>query len=255
MRLTKHPHIVPFDRIVVDEIVGWCVGFTTAHIPGGTLEENKARVFKLKWLHQLIAVIDELNLSLGIAHQDVASRNLLIDDTTDSLMIFDFNFSVRIGERGYSEAPNDIKGAMFTMYEIITRDVTPREVKHEEQNVLNVEKNEWIPHPDVQLDHPVSEFRETLAQWSKRRQQGTHITSYKDAPSFIDWPNTPEPSPSEVVLHYSSGPVTHLKVLWSVERRRMLEQGKTVLNWQRPAQAKLKPGDRILETGEFIQMA
>lgn len=60
MCLPKHPHIVPFDKIVVDKIEGRCVGFTTAHIPSGTLEENKTRVFKLKWLHQLIAVIDKL---------------------------------------------------------------------------------------------------------------------------------------------------------------------------------------------------
>lgn len=170
-------------------------------------------------------------------------------------MIFDFNFLVRIGKVGYSEARNDIKGVMFTIYEIITRDSKLPEVEHEEQNVLDVEKKEWALHPDVQLDHPVSEFRETLVQWSERRRQGKRITSYKDTPNFIDWPNTPEPPPSEVVLNYSSGPATHLKVMWSVERRRMLEQGKTVLNWQRPSQSKLKSGDRILETGEFLQKA
>ncbi|KAH8733751.1 hypothetical protein BGZ61DRAFT_491319 [Ilyonectria robusta] len=145
--LPKYPHIVLFDRLVVDEIEVWCVGFTTALSP-------------------LIAVIYEPILSLGISHQNVAPRNLLISDTTDSLTIFDSNFSVRIGEIGYSEARIDIKGVMFTMYQIIT-----------------------------------------------------------------------QPSPSEVVLNYSSRLVTHLKVLWSVERRRTLEQGKTVLNWQRPAQA------------------
>lgn len=255
MRLLKHPHIVPFDKIVVDEIQGRCVGFTTKHISGGTLEENKTRVFKLKWLHQLISVIDELNLNLGIAHQDVAPRNLLIDASTDSIMIFDFNFSVRIGEVGYDEDRNDIKGLIFTMYEIITRDITLREVEHQEQNLSDIENREWILHPDVRLDHPVSGFRETLAQWSDRRRQGRRVTCYKDALNFIDWPNTPEPPPSEVVINYSTGPVTQLKVLWSVERRRMLEQGKEVLNWQRPPQANLKPGDRLLATGELISEA
>lgn len=236
----------------MDEIQGRCVGFTTKHISGGTLEEDKTRVFKLKWLHQLISVIDELNLNLGIAHQDVAPRNLLIDDSTDSIMIFDFNFSVRIGEVGYDEHRNDIKGAIFTMYEIITRDATLREVEHQEQNLSDIENKEWILHPDVRLDHPVSDFRETLSQWSERRRQGRQVTSYKDAPNFIDWPNTPEPPPSEVVINYSTGPVTQLKVLWSIERWRMIEQGKEVLNWQRPPQAKLKPGDRLLATGELI---
>jgi hypothetical protein len=39
--------------------------------------------------------------------------------------------------------------------------------------------------------------------------------------------------------------------LWSMGRREMLEQGKVVLNWQRPAPTKLKPGERLLETGEY----
>ena len=55
MRLPDHPHIVPFDKLVVDEIARRVVGFTSAYIGGRTLEENKTRVFKLKWLKQLIS--------------------------------------------------------------------------------------------------------------------------------------------------------------------------------------------------------
>ncbi|KAG8406396.1 hypothetical protein J3458_021229 [Metarhizium acridum] len=100
MRLPKHPNIVPFNSIVVDELEGRFVGFTTVYIPGGTLGENNTRTFKLKWLHRLINVIDELNLNFGIAHQDIAPRNLLIHEATDALMLFDFNFSARIGRTG-----------------------------------------------------------------------------------------------------------------------------------------------------------
>ncbi|KAI1066897.1 hypothetical protein LB506_012001 [Fusarium annulatum] len=230
MRLPKHSHIAAFDKIVVDEIKGRCVGFTTEYIPGGTLEENKSRTFKLKWLTHLIA-------------------------TADSIIIFDFNFSVRVGEPGYSEARNDIKGVLFTIYEIITRDETPRAVRHEEQNVQEIEKKEWVLHPDVQLDHPVSEFREVLREWSDKRCKGKQLTTYKDAPNFIDWPDTPQPPLSEMVVYYGGKPTTELVLLWSTQRKNMLEQGKTVLNWQRPPQCKLKPGDRILETGEFIERA
>ncbi|SCV47181.1 uncharacterized protein FFB14_09669 [Fusarium fujikuroi] len=255
MRLPKHPHIVSFDKIVVDEIEGRCVGFTTEYIPGGTLEENKSRTFKLKWLTQLIAVIDELNLNLGIAHQDIAPRNLLVDEAADSIIIFDFNFSVRIGEPGYSEARNDIKGVLFTIYEIITRDETLRAVRHEGQIVQEIEKKEWIQHPDVQLDHPVWEFREVLREWSEKRCRGKQLATYKDAPNFIDWPDTPQPPLSEMVVYYDGKPTTELILLWSTEKKKMLEQGMTVLNWQRPPQCKLKPGDRILVTGEFIERA
>ncbi|KAF0638699.1 hypothetical protein FPSE5266_20242 [Fusarium pseudograminearum] len=253
MRLPRHPNIVSFDKIVIDELEGRCVGFTTKYIAGGTLDENRSRVFKLKWLLQLIAVIDELNLNLGIAHQDIALRNLLINDPTDSLMIFDFNFSARIGDKGFSQARNDVDGVVFTVYELITGDYELRSVEHEEQNVSDIEGIEWTKHPDVQLDHPVAEFRKVLDQWSlERRKDANRIITYKDAPNYIEWPTMPQPPPSEVVVNYTTGPVKELKVLWSTERRDMLAQGKAVLNWQRPAQIKLTPEDRILETGEYI---
>ena len=253
MRLPKHPHIVSFDKIVVDELEGRCIGFTTAYIPGGTIGENKTRVFKLKWLRQLTSVIDELNLNLGIAHQDIAPRNLLVDEATDSLKIFDFNFSVRIGEPGYSESRNDVDGVLFTMYEIITRDDTVRSMAHEEQNVSHIEQKNWTQHPDVHLDCSVSKVREVLTEWSEKRRKAKQMTTYKEAPNLIDWPDTPQPPPSEIVLHYATGPVTQLKVLWSWERKRLLEQNKTVLNWQRPPRSKLEPGERILETGELFR--
>ncbi|KAF4430480.1 kinase domain-containing [Fusarium acutatum] len=101
------------------------------------------------------------------------------------------------------------------MYEITTRDETLRAVRHEKQNVLEIEQKDWAQHPDVQLDHPVSEFRKVLREWSKKYRRGKQITTYKDAPNFIDWPDTPQPPPSEMFVYYD-------------------EQGKTVLNWQRP---------------------
>ncbi|EWY84046.1 hypothetical protein FOYG_13824 [Fusarium oxysporum NRRL 32931] len=175
-------------------------------------------------------------------------------EAADSIMISDFNFSVRIGEHGYSEARNDIKGVFFAIYEIITRDETLRAIRHEEQHVLEIEQKDWIQHSDVQLNRPVSEFSEVLREWSEKRRRGKQITAYKDAPNFIDWPDTPQPPPSEMV-YYDGKRTTELKVLWSTERKRLSDKGKTVLNWQRPPQCKLKPGDRIPETGEFITRA
>ncbi|KAI0476965.1 hypothetical protein F4859DRAFT_514297 [Xylaria cf. heliscus] len=45
----------------------------------------------------LIQVVDLLNLRCGIVHQDIASRNLPVDDSTDSIKPFDFNFAARTG--------------------------------------------------------------------------------------------------------------------------------------------------------------
>ena len=58
MRMPPHPNIVPFDALVVDSIdaVDRVVGFTTRYVPGYTLKENDTRVFKLKYLQQLINV-------------------------------------------------------------------------------------------------------------------------------------------------------------------------------------------------------
>lgn len=53
-----HPNIVSFDRLVTETVKGVekIVGFTTDFIPGGTLDDSKTRLFKLKYLHQLIEV-------------------------------------------------------------------------------------------------------------------------------------------------------------------------------------------------------
>ncbi|PNP61628.1 hypothetical protein FNYG_13615 [Fusarium nygamai] len=154
MRLPHHPNIVPFDRVVVDELEGRVVGFTSNYVPGGNLEQNKSRVFKVKWLQQLIKVVDDLNLEYGIAHQDIAPRNLLIDEPKDSIMLFDFNFAARIncpspGEgESYVEDRNDVKGVVFTTYEIITQDDSLRSMPHEDQNLENL-GSKWTKHSEV----------------------------------------------------------------------------------------------------------
>lgn len=129
-----HPHIVPFDSAVLDPHTGGIVGFTTLYIPGGTLLNNNAttRTFRLRWFRQLLSVVDDLNYRYGIMHQDVAARNLLIDEN-NNIRIFDFDYSIMIGEH-YTPDRDDIKGVIFTLYEIITLDEHFREVPHEEQD-------------------------------------------------------------------------------------------------------------------------
>jgi len=55
MRIPKHPNIVPFDALVLDTVNSddKVVGFLMRHVPGGTLDVNKDRIFKLKYLEQL----------------------------------------------------------------------------------------------------------------------------------------------------------------------------------------------------------
>lgn len=113
------------------------VGFTTRYIAGGTLAAEGCRVFKLKWLKQLLCVIDNLNFKYGIQHQDVAPRNILLHEATDDIMLFDFNnsarmnapFDPRLGGTNFDEHRDDVKGVIFTLYEIITRNKQSRNIK------------------------------------------------------------------------------------------------------------------------------
>ncbi|OAQ99879.1 hypothetical protein LLEC1_07008 [Akanthomyces lecanii] len=232
----EHPTIVPFDSVIVDEVEGHVVGFTSKYIAGGTLEENHSRIFKLKWLHQLMDVVDDLNLHLGVAHQDVAPRNILIEESTDTLMLFDFDSAARIGLQGYSEPRNDVKGVVFTLYEIITRDSARRGKRHEDQDVEAVEQMTWTKHPHVQLDHPVSEFRRVLGEWCERRRKGTSEGDIGTEPaSFLEYPTVPEP-PVTTQDGVDQQPGTQLRRQFFWRRRDLVKESKTVLNWQRPPQ-------------------
>ncbi|EXV01836.1 protein kinase-like domain protein [Metarhizium robertsii] len=255
MRLPTHAHIVPFDRLVLDELHGRVVGFTSLYIPGDTIFENTARAFELKWLRQLTSVVDDLNLKYGIAHQDVAPRNLVVDPNTNAIMVFDFNYSARIGGSGYAEDHNDVKGVVFTLYEIITRDMHFRAVPHDEQNPADVQGlEEWVQHPDVQLDHSVSEYRSVLNDWVDKRQNGGQISHYTEASEYIDWPDFPEPPPTDLVSSDGKGNSSVITgvFLTTMRHRKLGENGIAVLSWERPAQAKLGNGDQVLANGQSV---
>lgn len=253
MRLPRHPNIVPFDRVVLDEIEGRVVGFTNDYVTGETLEKNKSRVFKLKWLQQLTQVVDTLNLRCGIAHQDVAPRNLLVDDSTDSIMIFDFNFASRIDPstrdfmEGYMEDRNDVKGVIFTVYEIVTRDSSLRSIPHEEQRLDDL-GGEWKQHPEVELDRPLADYRALLHEWRQQRMAAGA------SDSSINWP--PRPSPPIETTHgiaANGQPYSTSAEAWYRWRRDLQKTGESVLSWERPPQASLRPGCRLLSTGRFIE--
>jgi hypothetical protein len=55
--------------VVIED--GKAVGFSNLFIPGGTIEQDITRPFKLKWLAQLITTVDDLNLKYGISHLEI----------------------------------------------------------------------------------------------------------------------------------------------------------------------------------------
>ncbi|KAI1010914.1 hypothetical protein LB504_002301, partial [Fusarium proliferatum] len=246
MRLPRHPNIVPFDRVVVDEFEGRVVGFTSNYVPGRNLEENKSR---------LIEVVDILNLEHGVAHQDIAPRNLLIDESKDSIMLFDFNFAARInctspGEgESYVEDRNDVKGVIFTTYEIITQDDSLRSMPHEDQNLENL-SSEWKKHPEVKLDHPVESYQLLLKEWRGRREAGSHVGN---VPRPIEWLAMPKPPQKTIFLKTVQGQTTSVTAdSWYEKRQDIRDRGGKVLNWERPPQRLIDNGTRVLSTGEII---
>ena len=254
MRLPCHPNIVPFDRVVVDELEGRVVGFTNVYMPGGNLEENRSRVFKLEWLQQLIKVVDDLNLQYGIMHQDIAPRNLLVDESIDSIMLFDFNFAACMhcplpgeGEE-YVKDRNDIKGVIFTTYEIITQDNSLRDMPHQDQHIASL-ASKWVKHPEVKLDYPVASYQLMLQEWQDRRA----AVCLGDVPRAIDLPAMPKPPQKTICLKDACGQPVYSTVDNFYERRRdAWARGDKVLNWQRPPQRLLDSGARVLSSGEIV---
>ncbi|KAK4133731.1 hypothetical protein BT67DRAFT_442647 [Trichocladium antarcticum] len=113
------------------------VGFTTPYIAGYTLKENDTRIFKLKYLEQQATkVVDHPNLQLVIVHGDICPWNLLIDPSTDSIQLFDFNSGAKLGREGdeennlefqYDADRDDVKFVIVTVYELITREFNFRQ--------------------------------------------------------------------------------------------------------------------------------
>ncbi len=228
-----HPHIVPFDAVVLDHHTGGIVGFTTQFIPGGTLHDNNAttRPFRLRWLHQLLSVVDDLNYRYGMMHQDIAPRNLLVDEK-ENLRIFDFNYSIRI-EKHYTPERDDIKGVIFTLYEIMTLDGHFRDVPHAEQDAEALLKMTWEKHPGVQLDADFQAFRDVLDTWVAERKAKEF---FKPTDTWLRWPVMPEP-PTIATPTYQDGKLTgtKMKSVTVVRPRDLEDMGMPYFNWERPA--------------------
>ena len=256
MKLPIHPNIPPIDRFVLEEITKeGVVGFTTKFISGGTFLSNRSRVFKLKWMRQLMAVIDDLNLKYGLMHQDLTDRNLLVDSETDTIQVIDFGEAVRIGDKRlrncewYRPELNDVKGVIIFLNSIITANP-----KYIDCRLLEVEEPDiddpiqWVQHPKVQLDHEAADFCKELREWVTKRRSGTQLTHFTQAPQYLNWPQEFPPRPQESVLvPYTERPEYSLPF----SRQEMLGLGRPYLGWERPPTSQLEPNRRLLATGRY----
>jgi serine/threonine protein kinase len=223
----QHPNLVQFDRVVIDDVESRVLGFTTTYIPGGSLDQNRNRVFLLEWLQQLTAVVDYLNLELGVVHQDIAPRNLLIDPTTNKIRLFDFDRAAPVSQA--VPVRNDVTGVIFTLYEIITEDGHLREVPFTEQDPQQVQSVEQWP-VRCRLDSDVARFRKHLNDWVRRRTYASH------GPNQVKWPGTPDmPPPSPLLVgHGETGePIYNTS---DSRKRSEVPKQRNVVIWERPPQ-------------------
>lgn len=276
LRLSGHPNIVPLECLVTDhedvpghgtniEVV---VGFTSTFVPGGTFDKSPSRLFKLKYLEQLVQVVDDLNLKFGIVHQDIAPRNLLVSPATDTLQLFDFSCSGKLGRRSGDSAGQqhftnsgsfeiDLKGVVATVYEIITRDTQLAEqILLGAADTSTIEEKEWIKHPDVNLDTDVGEYRATIREWllQRRSRPENLITHYTQALSPLEWPEPWQPKVPSLdesgnALEETASPVT------CVPRTALRALGLKFVEWERPAHNRIPDGFRVLGDGTLIAEA
>jgi hypothetical protein len=163
-------------------------------------------------------------------------------------MIFDFNWSARLGSEEYDQDRNDVKYVVFGLYEIITRDLHFREEYYPKEvdasDVLEME--EWEKHPDVTLDSDVHQYRQLLGDWLETRAKvDKEMTIYTQAPDFIDWPPVPEFPLVPWIGDMDRTPQQF--------RGDLIKRGAGFPKWQRPGtcQLPLPQGKRLLATGEI----
>lgn len=236
--LPPHPNLLPLDRVVLEDVESRVIGFTTKYIPGGTLDTSK-QPFRFKWLQQLTQLVDDLNLNLGIMHQDIAPRNLLIDPETQNILLFDFDW-IACGERNLLKGRDDVTGVVFTLYELITGDQSFTDIPHWERSMQRVQgMSEWICNRN--LDSDVSTFRNFLNEWVKTRNTGDDMQRYLNAPKRLRWPDPP--TPPDYSVPYEHGTTVDGGTNWQIGPRMVrtaLQKGQYVFCWKRPPQSRLR---------------
>lgn len=137
----EHPYILPLNYLVVEEISGLgVVGFVARLPPVFASIQHTSLTVKLKWLKQLMSVVDELHVDYGIVHQHIVAQNVLINRDTDCAMLFNFGRATgtgRLNRNGYCEElaeQNDIKAVVILAYYLVTRD--PEYVSYDLKSIV-----------------------------------------------------------------------------------------------------------------------
>jgi Protein tyrosine and serine/threonine kinase len=231
--LNGHPAIVPFEYFIVDDEQGCLVGYTSKFVPGGTLQDNHASiVFRLSWLIQLTQIVDDINLKYGIMHRDIAARNILVDPDSKQLLLFDFNNAMQIGsspKNSQFDGYPDVDGVIFTIYELLTIDMSFRERKvfweHDVSPIENMEQ--WPIKAKLEPGLDVATIRGYLFRWASGRRTTRFISHFSEASKPIEIPCLPE-------LDINDGPDQDSMETYVYDRKSAIKNGVPVVGWQRP---------------------
>lgn len=187
----------------------------------------------------------------------------MIDPETDTIQLFDFNSSAKLGWDGdvgnedlngqfaYGKDCNDVKFVIFTVYEIVTREFSFRREfePHELDESMEMGMPVWEKHPDVLLDSPVEEYRRILEKWAKERAEiDKRVDHFSKASEPLGWPTLRIDTDPELVTLRPS-----FRVL-GASRAGFVQDGKEYVRWERPASSAmpLPAGQRLLATGEIV---
>ena len=235
--LPPHPNIIPFDRVVLEDKESRVIGFTTKYIPGGTLD-NPEIPFRFEWLQQLTQVVDFLNLELGIMHQDIAPRNLLIDPRTHKIVLFDFDRAASISEKKHLyRGRDDVAGVAFTLYELVTNDASFSAIHHSDRNIDMVQNIEWTSNRE--LDSEPSKFCNFLNEWIAQRSIKDIEQCFGNAPHQLTWPELPTAPDYSVPFEMGTFCGKPQWITGIRSRRTAMDLGQYCFHWERPPQSRL----------------
>lgn len=235
--LPPHPNLLSLDSLVLEDVENRVIGFTTRFVEGGTLE-NRSIPFRLEWLKQLLALVDFLNLELGIMHQDISPRNLLFDADADKILLFDWDW-VAYGSYGLLERRDDVNGVVSTVYELITGDTQYTKIPHWERDITP-EQSDRHWRCNRELDADVSVFRDILDKWVAVRTAPDDMDRYLNAPRRLKWEDQPDPPDYDVPFEHGFFPDGSRELITGPRSRKVARsKGQYCFNWQRPPQSRL----------------
>ncbi|KAJ5693261.1 hypothetical protein N7462_002684 [Penicillium macrosclerotiorum] len=237
--LPPHPNLVPLDRVVLEDTESRVIGFTTKYISGGTLADHPEIPLRFEWLKQLTQVVDFLNLELGVMHQDIAPRNLLIDPDTSGILLFDFNWAF-YGE-SLLEGRDDVSNVVYTLYELVTNDTHFSSIPYEDRNIDISQGSEWTCKRE--LDSDISKFRNFLNEWVTRRKSNESTRIYCNPPNRLTWPE--QPTPLDYSVPFELGETDDGEPFYATGprlRRTAIGKGQYCFRWERPPQSRLGLG-------------